>query len=419
MLMKYFFHLLVVLILGTSVLWGCGEKVKVETRKQPSLVVWDLPQDWVEASNQTIGFKDLFTIAGTGKLGDFKVNVQFFADEKSLLEQVNLCRDEIDLVNVKTLEFNSEDEIELSAGRLINLASSNVERIMHSRGRAQLTGQGNTFYVLQNKSVDESGKKKSHLYLSWVGYPGGRYILTWFSGGADQFWDEFKTVFDFSNSFEFPRLTYTQRQTLAFTEESIASSNQASIDHFKKLATLRAASREARGLSSPGFVHGPNDGHDHGPAVSPKARPSSGKTVTAKGDPKWVLPKGWIEQPQSMFGYKKFFVGGDKNLQVKISRMGVNFGGMKSNLNRWHGEVGLGAIKSLSEVKFTKGNAAGVESTIYRFDGPGVGGVGKMTSHVVMYVHSNRTWFYKLIGPSDGVEKTKVAFDGWLQSITH
>ena len=40
-----------------------------------------------------------------------------------------------------------------------------------------------------------------------------------------------------------------------------------------------------------------------------------------------------------------------------------------------------------------------------------------MTSHVIMFKHGGSMWFYKLIGPVDGVASTKKTFDGWIDTI--
>ncbi len=379
------------LLITCFLIIGCGEDIRVTQERKAQLIRWNLPKHWVENFDQTANFKNQmkFTATVSGRLLEF--NLQFFPNDQALLAKINQCRVLIDLAPWDKLNFNIESNSELTSARLYNLrmisdANGSVEQVTVNRART--------------KSVNQP----SHLYLNWVRYDDQGYWLTWCIAKSDQFWP-FKASLDgFCKSYDFPRLSYSQRQKAAYPLMQLTTENIA----FKAIWNKQMPAH-AMGNSAMSSAHGPGDGHGHSPATA--TNPS------ASGQPRWVVPQDWVKQKRkSKIGYATFFIQGNPELQVKVTSMAMPTSMLVFNYNRWRKEVGLPQIKDISLQKTTEIKLSGFPAKVLAFHSDKNDPQGK-ASHVVYIDIQGQKWFFKLIGPKKQVAKHKAAFDGWIKSI--
>ena len=364
---------------------GCGkDAVRVEEQVKPEAVRWVLPKDWVEKSDRRVNLQDEIAIEGFDKGGRFTLKAKFVKGEGELLKQINICRESVSLPKASEITINHEDTIEKTFGRLFNLPGMAGEV------------NGGVLQVVENRTIIPIQDKPSHLFLCWIKYDAERFFISWYADKGAAFMANNAAVGQFVMTYEFPRLSITEQRSMSYTKAEINESNMA----FVKVLMKNQKAREAMD------------------AQLGNAKPADTKNASS-GGVKWDLPKGWVKQPKKMFSFGTFHVDGNPNLLVKVSKLGLNFGDMTANVNRWRGEVGLAGVSNIEGLKTTSRKVDGTEATVYRFDGPGAGGKGKMTSHVVMFQRNGSMWFYKLIGAADDVASTKKTFDGWIDSIRY
>ncbi len=159
---------------------------------------------------------------------------------------------------------------------------------------------------------------------------------------------------------------------------------------------------------------------DH-PPVGNKPVESAG-TVAADGSglPQWEIPKGWEAVPGGQFLVAKFTVGGSQAAAVNVSTSAGDGGGLAGNVNRWRKQIGLQDLstadleKSVTLVETPQGKVSMVDMS-----GTDVR-TGQPTRTIgAMLRVGDQAWFYKLMGPSDIVEREKQAFTQFIQSARY
>ena len=338
---QFAFLVLCLMLTGLLFVGGCGdEKIRIEEQIKPVLLRWNLPAEWEEKFDHRVNKTDSMVIDGIGKGGRFDLNIKFMADEKALLEQVNACRKLVMLPAVGNLDLNRENSLEKSFGRLFNLEG--------------MVGEinGAAVQIVENRTIIPIQNKASNLFLSWIKYSDGQYWLIWYADKSMAFNANNGVVGQFAMQFEFPRLSIEEQQELSYSKSEIDQSNMA----FVKVLMKEKQAREARGAKLA--------------ASSPKG--TAGAVKSGAGHVQWDLPKGWVAQPKKMFSFATFHVGGNRDLLVKVSKMGLNFGNLTANINRWRAEVGLSGLNDVSDVESDSLNISGAEATAYRFDGLGL-----------------------------------------------
>ena len=149
---------------------------------------------------------------------------------------------------------------------------------------------------------------------------------------------------------------------------------------------------------------------ESGPGESAAPATSTGATPQIK----WELPDGWGEGSPSTMRYASFAATEDNGEKVDISI--VTFpgdgGSDLDNVNRWREQIGLAGV------------AAGeLNSIIAPFQGEQINFstadmIGPNSRTLAAWVRRDgRSWFFKLTGPTSAVEKEKLNFVKFLQSI--
>jgi hypothetical protein len=152
-----------------------------------------------------------------------------------------------------------------------------------------------------------------------------------------------------------------------------------------------------------------------GGAASVSSGPSEGK-------PSWQIPPGWQEMAAGQFLVAKFMVPGPDGSQaaVNVSMSGGDGGGLAGNVNRWRGQLGLGPLagaelnQAVNALDTTSGQASFVDFT-------GKDARTAQDSRLVGAIvpQGGRTWFYKLMGNAQVVEKQKDAFTKFVQTAKY
>jgi hypothetical protein len=136
------------------------------------------------------------------------------------------------------------------------------------------------------------------------------------------------------------------------------------------------------------------------------------------GMPTYTVPQGWQKSAKPVtFSIATFDAGdGDRKAVVSVSPLAGGAGGLTRNVNRWREQVGLKAAGDDEIEKAAKdfevGGAAGRYVDLV---GPESAGSKRLLAVVVS--RGAQTWFFKMLGPADVVEKQKPAFEAFLKSV--
>lgn len=134
---------------------------------------------------------------------------------------------------------------------------------------------------------------------------------------------------------------------------------------------------------------------------------------------KYTLPAGWMEKALTQMRVASFAVNENgKQADVSVIPMGGMAGGNLANVNRWRGQVGLPALDEQAVQKSAEKVAvSGQDSDLFDVSGtsPGSGDAERILATVLH--REDTSWFFKMTGDSELVEKNKPAFLAFLKSI--
>jgi hypothetical protein len=136
----------------------------------------------------------------------------------------------------------------------------------------------------------------------------------------------------------------------------------------------------------------------------------------AVGGVKYTLPEGWRKARAKPPTLAAFLVTeGDKQGEVTISAFGGPAGGLLANVNRWRGQVGLPEIDEVQLEKDKDLKKITVDNTDAHF----ITIAGQKGESILgaLVPRANQTWFFKMKGPADLIDKQKAAFDNFLASV--
>jgi hypothetical protein len=161
---------------------------------------------------------------------------------------------------------------------------------------------------------------------------------------------------------------------------------------------------------------------DKGPSPSPHPQvPNLQPEVPAGSKPiTYDVPAGWEELPASGFRVAAFRVrDGDRTADVTVIPLGGQAGGLLANVNRWRGEVGLPDITEAQLAKEAKeiGGTGNLKGFTVDLLGPESAGANRKRTLGAIFLHDERSWFVKLMGPADLVGKQQSAFDAFVKSL--
>ncbi|HTH46488.1 MAG TPA: hypothetical protein VMB21_03155 [Candidatus Limnocylindria bacterium] len=157
-------------------------------------------------------------------------------------------------------------------------------------------------------------------------------------------------------------------------------------------------------------------------SAPPMAAPSPGMAgpvapPPSTGQPQWEVPAGWKSVPASTMRVASFAVGEGGDFSVVA--LGPAAGGTLANLNRWRGQMGLGAV-SEGEIPTTTTPLTlpgGEKAVMADLTGEGAGAGKKMLAAIV--ARPDRTWFYKLTGSAAVVSAEHDNFVKFVQSVKY
>ena len=137
--------------------------------------------------------------------------------------------------------------------------------------------------------------------------------------------------------------------------------------------------------------------------------PGMAEQAAAAGALQYTVPSGWRQLPAS--GIRK------ATLQIEDAELSVlvfpgDVGGELANINRWREQIGLAAIEESALATITR------ELTISQHPASYVDLIGpeKSIKGAILPFHG-RTWFFKLIGPSDSVQANEAGLLEFLDSV--
>ncbi len=124
----------------------------------------------------------------------------------------------------------------------------------------------------------------------------------------------------------------------------------------------------------------------------------------------YSTPPGWVENPQARPPRLLEFRAGAA--VVSLAYLEGNGGGLAANVNRWRGQVGLGALdRSAAE-------AAAPAFEFMGHDGHAVEAVGDEKAMLVVFrLGPPFSLFLKMDGPKDAVLREKPAFEAFARSV--
>ena len=136
----------------------------------------------------------------------------------------------------------------------------------------------------------------------------------------------------------------------------------------------------------------------------------------------WTIPPGWQAMPPSQFLLAQYLVqDGDARVEVNVSELAGEGGGLLANLNRWRGQLGLPPIaqeddfsKMVDSLVVPGGQGELVDMT-------GTSSKTGQPSRLIGVVlpQAGQTWFYKLMGDPKLVAAQKDAFIKFIQSARY
>lgn len=130
----------------------------------------------------------------------------------------------------------------------------------------------------------------------------------------------------------------------------------------------------------------------------------------------WTLPAGWTtvpgERPMRVATLKTAEATG--SAEVSITQFGGDVGGQLANINRWRGQIGLAPV-SQAELKdlIKPFEIEGFKGYIVRLKGE----KQSILAAGLFETAENRTWFVKIQGTEEQVEKNEKDFTDFVKSF--
>jgi len=147
------------------------------------------------------------------------------------------------------------------------------------------------------------------------------------------------------------------------------------------------------------------------------ARPEVPSPPAPDGGLEWTLPPGWTESAAAGMRYATLKPSVEGRIDVSVVVLPGPAGGELANVNRWRGQLGLGAMdgSSLAAARKAIRSKAGTVS-LYDFTSD-----GEKKSRLVagLAVVGGSTWFVKMLGDAGPVGAARPDFIRLLESLRH
>lgn len=139
-------------------------------------------------------------------------------------------------------------------------------------------------------------------------------------------------------------------------------------------------------------------------------------------DSVWTIPPGWQPVPPAQFLTAQFLISGSNGTkaEVNVATLNGKGGGLKANVNRWRGQLGLEPMddRDLKQLAQTFEVQDG-KATLVEFSGKDskTGAATRLVGALVS--QSGQTWFYKMMGNDQLVSQQKSAFTQFIESANY
>ena len=142
----------------------------------------------------------------------------------------------------------------------------------------------------------------------------------------------------------------------------------------------------------------------------------------ASDRPTWQVPTGWQEVAAGQILTAKFVIKGSGSEQaaVNVSNSSGEGGGLPGNVNRWRQQLGLGQLQEAEVNQLaTPLEVQGGKAMMVDMTGANAA-TGQKTRLVGAILRQpDRTWFYKLMGSEELVEREKAAFTQFVKTAQY
>jgi hypothetical protein len=157
------------------------------------------------------------------------------------------------------------------------------------------------------------------------------------------------------------------------------------------------------------------------PAAMPSSMPAGLPVPDNSGQPalQYILPAGWDKKAPTQMRVASFGISQDgKQADVSVIPLAGTAGTDPANVNRWRGQVGLGALPESDVSKLAEKVTVGEQAAdLYDLAGtaPGSGNAERILG--VILHRDDTAWFFKMTGETALVEQVKPAFIAFLKSV--
>jgi hypothetical protein len=156
------------------------------------------------------------------------------------------------------------------------------------------------------------------------------------------------------------------------------------------------------------------------PAVNPHGAMNPHAALGAQAPIRWKLPSGWEEQPPDQMRLGNFIVKGPGGAQAQttIIPLAGMAGSDLDNVNRWRSQVGLAPITE-TEMNSQAGKVmiGATEAPLFEISGKPPGKETPSRILVTLLRQGGMSWFFKMTGDDELVQKNKGAFTEFLKSV--
>jgi len=159
-----------------------------------------------------------------------------------------------------------------------------------------------------------------------------------------------------------------------------------------------------------------------GAGMTPASTPAAQVGTPGAVHPRWEVPAGWQEAPGGQFLAAKFIIHGSgaEQAAVNVSSLRGEGGGLLNNVNRWRQQLGLGALaQDEADKLLTPLEVQGGKATMVDMSGTGAGSGQKTRLIGAIIRQGDDTWFYKLMGSEQVVEREKAAFAQFVKTAQY
>jgi len=143
---------------------------------------------------------------------------------------------------------------------------------------------------------------------------------------------------------------------------------------------------------------------------------------SSQARPAWGVPSDWKEIPGGPFLVAKFALGSADRpgATVNVSQSAGDGGGFLANVNRWRGQLGLAPATEAGLAKESRELPLGADKAKVADISGKDAKTGQPARLVAVVVpRAGETWFYKLMGDSEVVQREQEAFLKFVQSAKY